>query len=962
MPRQSSLTWSGLEMAGILAPAPAAIGNTPRGAAAAAQGVEVAPPAESLAEEAPSDLRNGIGSGSSGSPDEFQPSCVEAVRTPHNSILLRAVSAEPFGSTHRPAQHRPQERGVHLLERLGSLGGSESVRVPMHYSLGFDAVRKRHKDKQSSAEASTMLARAIEALTLRIEDLGRSVDEQRAAAERREDQGLLSMRTNTPIAEPCFGAYADGGTAEHSNGGAGSVAMASCGPGAGQRVLQVLESIDGHLQQLQARQGDEVEARKRELAEELREEHIMQAQVLGDLVAAVRSLKSQRNVAAPRSSTHLESAWSRCEPRYRPYEGSDNRIYEFPEVQVALKVCQVCNVNTAQMTYEIDLLCRLDWCDTNVEGLSNDELRELDWSRYFNPRVEIDNCKDLCAWMPGADEVPRRRGRRGSILVSACSTEEERAMLDCRRDAAAVGECGPWLRKTMRFRGTLSLSAVNLKCFPFDIQVLPVKLKAARCRGLALGTPRLEPSAGEQIHKVHLVDAGLFPPEAGYWETSPHLRSRGHFALPAADDSLLEFNISGLTGCRPEPQRVDTYEVHILVERPKFASYVWDIVIMNLLVLLSATAFWDTAAPELSSRMSISLTVILTLAAYTSSRPAPIEKAPYVTFHDWCEQVCMLLVTCISVQNVFAVVLCGGQHEEAPVYMVEMFEQNQEICSVGWCLSRRIDCRGLIVLVVVWLLLWLYSILWLLRTRKSSIGLWARLLNRSCACTPQFDGGGDGDQELEIDGKGAETGLDGNNSVGRRLFCRRLVMMCCPSWCWRSRQSCRQPLAAARHGGSVVAAMVQRCAADGALERPAARPGAAPPAQASASVGFISAAESPRTCRLGGNGNSKSCAAPRLLAPPARPRPEELGPACLGTPGGPAGHGSPVFEGISGEFASTSEGFSPLSSQPASSHPGSVPTPLAVPAEGPAESLISTYMPATLSPSYCCRPYEHLRD
>merc|ERR1719230_1294328 len=160
---------------------------------------------------------------------------------------------------------------------------------------------------------------------------------------------------------------------------------------------------------------------------------------------------------------------------------------------------------------------------------------------------------------------------------------------------------------------------------------------------------------------------------------------------------------------------------------------------MNVLVFLAATSFWDTAAPEISSRMSISLTVILTLASYTASRPAPIEKAPYVTFHDWCEQMSMLLVTGISIQNVFAVVLCGGQHEEAPPYMKEMFEENEELCSVGWCFSRNIDCRALIVLAVTWATLVLYSLLWLLRKRRTSEGQWLKFLRLKCACDSDDD-------------------------------------------------------------------------------------------------------------------------------------------------------------------------------------------------------------------------------
>merc|ERR1719359_1114234 len=82
--------------------------------------------------------------------------------------------------------------------------------------------------------------------------------------------------------------------------------------------------------------------------------------------------------------------------------------------------------------------------------------------------------------------------------------------------------------------------------------------------------------------------------------------------------------------------------------------------IMTTLVFLSATSFWDTAAPDLSSRLSISLTIILTLAAYTSNRAGPIERTPALNF-----------------------------------------QENQDRCGVGFCFSRKIDCEFLIIFLIL---------------------------------------------------------------------------------------------------------------------------------------------------------------------------------------------------------------------------------------------------------------------
>jgi hypothetical protein len=153
-------------------------------------------------------------------------------------------------------------------------------------------------------------------------------------------------------------------------------------------------------------------------------------------------------------------------PEYRPFIGNDGKLYEYPEVEVALKVYQVCNVNTATLTFEADFICHLDWRDPNVEGLCDEELRALDWQHYFNPSVEIDNCKDNSGWLKGADELPRRRRptpvrRLGGceFLAGAASDGLPHVLGDAHADGPASCHVADGsLRKTMRFRGTLTMA------------------------------------------------------------------------------------------------------------------------------------------------------------------------------------------------------------------------------------------------------------------------------------------------------------------------------------------------------------------------------------------------------------------------------------------------------------------------------------------------------------------------
>eukprot|EP00927_Polykrikos_kofoidii_P045372 TRINITY_DN3931_c0_g3_i1.p1 TRINITY_DN3931_c0_g3~~TRINITY_DN3931_c0_g3_i1.p1 ORF type:complete len:860 (-),score=99.45 TRINITY_DN3931_c0_g3_i1:214-2793(-) len=617
------------------------------------------------------------------------------------ALMCETPSESPLAFTLPSSLQRSTSEDVAHLS-LRPLGGA----------LVLDRINSLKSKKHSTIETQANLVKSIDTLASRIDDLGSLFQDERQAVHDREVSFTRA-----------FEAFA-------TNVNFGNLDMKSCEkelkPESNRisnddSLHQSLERIESLLLRQHTWQQEEAVCRQRVF-----KDRAIQMQTLREMTAAI---SAWRQPVAEQSDPPPENLTT--PPRYRPYIGRDNRIYEFPEVEIGLKVYQICNVDTAQMTYEIDFVCHLDWCDVNVEGIPDDDLRTLDWTQYFNPRVEIDNGKDASSgWMDGGDEVPRRPGStycRGGTRVGRVSSSSVLADKD-------PIELGSRLRKTMRFRGALSLNSVNLRCFPFDVQVLPVRLKALRCRGLSLGTPMLGMCGQEQTHRVPLIDNGRLTSQPGYLGTHPRFRAQGHFAVPTADESLLEFNIRQLAGRHPEPQRSDIYEVSILVERPFRGSYSWDLLIMNLLVLLAATALWDTAAPELSSRMSISLTILLTLAAYCGSRPAPIERAPYVTLHDWCEQMSILLVTGISFQNVFAVALCGGHHEEAPIHMKDMYEENQGICDVGWCFSRKVDCHAILVLIVTWVCLLIYTVVSLARSRRATRGQWSRLFALS-SCT-----------------------------------------------------------------------------------------------------------------------------------------------------------------------------------------------------------------------------------
>mmetsp|Transcript_27021 Transcript_27021/g.62420 ORF Transcript_27021/g.62420 Transcript_27021/m.62420 type:complete len:865 (-) Transcript_27021:45-2639(-) len=471
-------------------------------------------------------------------------------------------------------------------------------------------------------------------------------------------------------------------------------------------------------EEIQQTRADNIEVQERLLANLLRLEHAMEAEGSRNCMAAAAIKQASEHMAemacvlqdvvATPCRRH-EKVW--C-PRYKSYDGHDGHRRELPEVQVALKIYHIGCVDTALMTFETDFTCHLDWRDPNLATFTAEELKDLDWTRFFNPVLSIDNGKGDAAWLEGADTVPRLY----------CNSPVESSSFPVTPPGVCDSEAaikGPWLRKTMRFRGCLTLSVANLRCFPFDVLVLPIRLKAVRCRNVTLGNTL---DGTSHRDRVHLIDDGRMTRDEEYCEAEARLRGKGHHITRAADRAMLEFDICGVSGgCPSDETRTDMYEVKIVVRRPLLSNHCWDVITMNLLVWLAATSFWDSSAPDLSSRLGITLTVVLTLAAFTSSRPAAIQKAPYVTFHDWCEQVSMLLVILIAVQNVVAVTLCGGEHEEAPSFMVETFQQNGATCEFSWCMSRGIDCQAIVVLLVAWTLLLVYSVVWVIVARRKAV-------------------------------------------------------------------------------------------------------------------------------------------------------------------------------------------------------------------------------------------------
>merc|ERR550514_476118 len=223
--------------------------------------------------------------------------------------------------------------------------------------------------------------------------------------------------------------------------------------------------------------------------------------------------------------------------------------------------------------------------------------------------------------------------------------------------------------------------------------------------------------------------------EESYRTSKPKYKGDGHVATETAD-GMQEFDIFGVCGY---PQlkissKWDVYEVCLVVKRP-LGAFFTDIIITNAMIVVACASFYDIASPDLSARMSISLTVMLTLASYMSERPSAIEKLPHLSVHDWNEIFCWLLLIIVSVQNVFAVILCGAESQvvsgagEVPSMMADYFEQHRDgLCQTsGWCGSRELDCHSMSLVFVLQVLIALYTYWWVRRNRIAGVIELARM-------------------------------------------------------------------------------------------------------------------------------------------------------------------------------------------------------------------------------------------
>ncbi|CAL1162905.1 unnamed protein product [Cladocopium goreaui] len=102
----------------------------------------------------------------------------------------------------------------------------------------------------------------------------------------------------------------------------------------------------------------------------------------------------------------------------------------------------------------------------------------------------------------------------------------------------------------------------------------------------------------------------------------------------------------------------DQYEL-IMVMRRSFRRHFFTFFILSMAVLSGATSlFCPLSIDMLAGRLSINVTVLLSMVAFSVQRPSAIEAVPYNTIHDIFVQVCTLLTATLSLCNLATQLTC----------------------------------------------------------------------------------------------------------------------------------------------------------------------------------------------------------------------------------------------------------------------------------------------------------------
>eukprot|EP00928_Gymnodinium_smaydae_P008522 TRINITY_DN13101_c0_g2_i1.p1 TRINITY_DN13101_c0_g2~~TRINITY_DN13101_c0_g2_i1.p1 ORF type:complete len:1186 (+),score=269.39 TRINITY_DN13101_c0_g2_i1:291-3848(+) len=329
----------------------------------------------------------------------------------------------------------------------------------------------------------------------------------------------------------------------------------------------------------------------------------------------------------------------------------------WPEVEVSVVINEVLRFDLHDLTFDADFTVFLDWKDEklrrgdhyqyNAEHAKFELVRTLqhcmdDDFHFFNPNVVIDNSSldpDF------SDKIPTVRDE---------VTNDD-------------GVDVPWLSKSFHFLGTLSCRHADAHYFPFDLQGLLIRIvcpdmagvtSLGQRRRVTLSEPKLRPALRAKAKTMG----------SSYMSSIPSSEVMCHAWKCGSDGSSTldvgELQVMAMGGSyKPEKAH---YDIYIVMRRRWYPRYVFDVFIQNLEVMIACSSIYVPFNTDtLANRLSISLTILLTVVSASGSRPPAVESVPYPTLHDTYAQLMVLCSIFITLGNVAVFQICWGTFRES---------------------------------------------------------------------------------------------------------------------------------------------------------------------------------------------------------------------------------------------------------------------------------------------------------
>ncbi|CAK8999670.1 Acetylcholine receptor subunit gamma [Durusdinium trenchii] len=275
----------------------------------------------------------------------------------------------------------------------------------------------------------------------------------------------------------------------------------------------------------------------------------------------------------PESLREAAEAAGDSSPPKRGRSSFSNMAESVP-VEVTVQINSVTAINIKRILFDVDFTLMLDWQDPSVMGMTAKEIDQMTMT-IFNPEVVIDNAVDNDQPISGGCNAPRPN----RLVDGVCPDGQ--------------------LKKTNRYRLSLTCNGLDLRAFPFDTQILPIRLKARN---------------KSTLHGEEGPEAILVGPEGLYGDNKKHgLRRTGHTVKMLAD-RLADFKIQSLMGLRSElPDR--WYEVRIIVERSP-GHALRNVATPCLVILIFSFTIYAIPMSELGSRLENTATCLLAMMAF----------------------------------------------------------------------------------------------------------------------------------------------------------------------------------------------------------------------------------------------------------------------------------------------------------------------------------------------------------